>query len=238
MESHEEEKHTEGINDPGLHIEPEDPKEKRIAAIVLFIGVACAVLFIIISVNIISKYLSSGYRSFHAHFFDRIDDSRAEEEPVDKKAVSERKPRSKELELKVDEEADPEGKTGEDLVDFCDYYEFNKMLEHQNDHQINIDIWYKGAFYESDDKDVVIPVLNAMQTVKIGDVTEESFTSSDSLTFMFYDCDDKSVAAFYFYKDILSWQKYDMTGYFEVLDWGELGDLQFDFHDGEVTLNP
>ena len=235
------------FTDPDLHIEPESQKEKHIAAVVLGICALCIVLFVIISVNLISDKLSSAYRSFNAHFSDRIKNELPEKKPdADKKPLfnaSDKVPAPEENTpgrdhvLKLDEKnTGASDGTGETIADFCDSDDIDKMLANKNDHRINLTVWYQGAFYSTDDREVVLPVLDAVQTVKIGEPTLESFSSGDSLSFSFYDYEDQNIISYNFFNDIFSWNKDNGPDYYKVADWGDLKDMQFEFSDGKVTL--
>ena len=256
MENFEEEKKTEDHIDPDLRTEPEDPKEKHIAAAVLGICAICIVLFVLISVNLISNNLASAYRGFHARFFDRIKNELPEKKPdADKKPLfnaSDKVPAPEESTpgrdhvlkldeknhvLKLDEKntGSSDG-TGETIADFCDSDDIDKMLANKNDHRIKLTVWYHGAFYSTDDREVVLPVLDAIQTVRIGETTLESFSSGDSLSFSFYDYEDQNIISYDFFKDIFSWNKDNGQDYYKVADWGDIKDMQFEFSDGRVTL--
>ena len=214
-------------------------KEEHLAVVLIVAAIICTGLFVIISVKLVSER-TAALREALVHskavketvkLQDDADGNDTETDSINQDADS-----ADRLIVSSAGTDASDRKTGEMLVDFCDDERFNRMLEHVQDHQILLTVWHNGEYYESDDKDTVVPVIEAVKTVRIGEPTLQSIHASDALSFSFYDVEDDSIFMLHFFKNVFSYNTDGTSVYYTVPDWGELEDIDFEFKDGNITI--
>ena len=119
-------------------------------------------------------------------------------------------------------EEESEVKPGNYLLDFCNSDSlrvwFDKSLR-----RLPSELTYmEDTWYSIDDPDTIRSVLEALKTVKIGDVSDEHVGASGRRTFDFYSEYGGEGPSFAFFENTFEWEEES----YEVLDWGDLLDIE------------
>ena len=107
---------------------------------------------------------------------------------------------------------------GNPLVDFINDDRIRKWFDGLNDHAPELMLFMAKKTKDTQDPDEIRRALDALQTVKIGDVSAERVGASGRRFYDFTYSDTGADQKFEFYENTFFWdgQSYD------VLDWGEL----------------
>lgn len=107
------------------------------------------------------------------------------------------------------------------LADFCNSDELNEWLDRTKEALPDAVVLMTDTWYMSADRETILAVLQALQTVRIGQPSMKFSGASGRRAYSFTYMDTGASMTFTFYEDCFSWN--DKT--YQVLDWGQLKDL-------------
>ncbi|MCR5109112.1 MAG: hypothetical protein K6B28_13235 [Lachnospiraceae bacterium] len=132
---------------------------------------------------------------------------------------------------------------GNTLIEFCNSESLSKWIERAEERPLELSIWTTSqewyskddsGWWISSDPEVIEKVLDALQTVKIGEKTMATGGASNAKIFDFYDMETDNLISFNFHSNTFSLNDDDES--YKVLDWGEMNDLKIELKDHVITL--
>ncbi len=110
---------------------------------------------------------------------------------------------------------------GNTLLEFCNDDALTKWFEKAEEELPDEVTYMSDTWYMITDPDMIRQVLEALQTVRIGDVSVAHVGASGRQIFDFYDSDTGVTQSFMFFQDTFVWE--DKS--YDVVDWGDLAGL-------------
>lgn len=221
----------------------EDSRNSRIAVILLWVGIICAILLIILSVRLLSGYLYEmhkeiDYSSERDNDYDYEPDIDIGEFDTDidvDQILSQFDEEEFENALSRDIEALKSQKSKEEtssdegtaLLDFCNNEELDKFAADIENRHVMLFIQKDGTWHDTVDKDDILKVFDAMKTVRIGERTTD-YGDSEWLEIDFFDGQTETSWNFDFLDGCLEWKDGEHYYMYKVLDWGDLEGLRID----------
>ncbi len=122
-----------------------------------------------------------------------------------------------------DDDYEPDVRPDNLLLDFCNDEELTEWFEKSMKNPPDRLVFMAHMWKEVTDKETIRAILEALQTVRIGGVSNAHVGASGRRTYDFMDDDGDDYVSFRFFKDTFDWGR-GIDSY-DVLDWGTLKDL-------------
>ena len=119
------------------------------------------------------------------------------------------------------QEEKKEVQAGSLLLDFCNDDDLRKWFEDAEKKLPDELIYMADTWYTITDPDMIRKTLEAIQTVKIGGVSDAHVGGSGRQIFTFYDHETDDSHDFMFFQSTFDWNNES----YDVIDWGSLDDL-------------
>ena len=233
----------------------EDVRNSRIAVVLLWVGVVCAIFAVIIAGCIINDAVGridwkaeDPVPLWLADEPDPEDDSETEYDldmdlgdynfdidvDVDKilsdfdaEAFQEALSRDiAKMESEGNSKAASDGE-GTALLDFCDNDELDGFAEDLEEREVTLSIYKDGKWYDTSDKEDILKAFDAMKTVRVGGLDDEA-EDSDWMQIDFFDYQTETSWDFDFWGGCLNWRSGQEDHLYRVTDWGDLEGLSLD----------
>ena len=233
----------------------EDVRNSRIAVVLLWVGVVCAIFAVIIAGCIINDAVGridwkaeDPVPLWLADEPDPEDDSETEYDldmdlgdynfdidvDVDKilsdfdaEAFQEALSRDiAKMESEGNSKAASDGE-GTALLDFCDNDELDGFAEDLEEREVTLSIYKDGKWYDTSDKEDILKAFDAMKTVRVGGLDDEA-EDSDWMQIDFFDYQTETSWDFDFWGGCLDWRSGQEDHLYRVTDWGDLEGLSLD----------
>ncbi len=216
----------------------EDINNSRIAVFLLFVGIICAILIIVLSANAIWKYweamhkeIDNDYMEFEDIFsdldiedisdFSDIDSLFSEEEP------SSEIPNTSDDVIASEKSNKSNPESGTAILDFCENDALDEFAEDIANQKVRLFVYKDDKRYDTDDENDILKVFDAVKTVRIGDIAT-TYGDGEWLEIDFFDSKTQTSWSFSFWGNCFQWKQGEHYEMYQVLDWGELDGLSID----------